>query len=53
MDSRFDLYDDIYMDLTFCRCIGEKRAGCFGERFAVAFATADYNLWHANQAAEV
>lgn len=37
MDSWPDLYDDIYMDLTFVDVIGEKRAGCFGERFCCSF----------------
>ena len=37
MDSWPDLYDDIYMDLTFVDVFGEKRAGCFGERFCCSF----------------
>lgn len=33
MDSWPDLYDDIYMDLTFVDVFEKKRAGCFGKRF--------------------
>jgi len=46
-----DLYDDIYMDMTFVDII--ERAGYDApvDSFANAFASAGYNLWHANQAA--
>ena len=46
-----DLYDDIYMDLTFVEVL--ERAGMKApvDSFAFAFANAGYNLWHANQAA--
>lgn len=50
-DSWPDLYDDIYMDLTFVDVM--ERAGIDApvDSFAQAFANAGYNLWHANQAA--
>ena len=51
MDSWPDLYDDIYMDLTFVDVLEKKGLDASVKDFAVAFATADYNLWHANQAA--
>jgi hypothetical protein len=46
-----DLYDDIYMDLTFVEVF--ERAGLEApvDSFAHAFAHAGYNLWHANQVA--
>lgn len=45
------LYDDIYMDLTFVEVIERLGIDAPVDSFAVAFATADYELWHANQAA--
>lgn len=51
MDSWPDLYDDIYMDLTFVDVLERVGMDAPVDSFAVAFATADYNLWHANQAA--
>ncbi len=51
MDSWPDLYDDIYMDLTFVDVFEKKGLDASVKDFAVAFAKADYNLWHANQAA--
>ncbi len=51
MDSWPDLYDDIYMDLTFVNILEDKGLDAPSEDFANAFTTADYNLWHANQAA--
>lgn len=51
MDSWPDLYDDIYMDLTFVDVLEKKGLDAPVKDFANAFATADYNLWHANQAA--
>lgn len=51
MDSWPDLFDDIYMDLTFVDVLEKKGLEASVEDFADAFATADYNLWHANQAA--
>lgn len=51
MDSWPDLYDDIYMDLTFVDVLERVGMDAPVDSFALAFATADYNLWHANQAA--
>lgn len=51
MESWPDLYDDIYMDLTFVDVLEKKGMDASVKDFAHAFATADYNLWHANQAA--
>lgn len=51
MDSWPDLYDDIYMDLTFVDVLERVGMDAPVDSFAMAFATADYNLWHANQAA--
>lgn len=45
------LYDDIYMDLTFVEVFENEGLDAPVESFAKAFATADYMLWHANQAA--
>lgn len=46
-----DLYDDIYMDLTFVEVLERVGLDAPVDSFARAFAYADYNLWHANQAA--
>ena len=51
MDSWPDLYDDIYMDLTFVDVLEKVGMDAPVDSFARAFAAADYNLWHANQAA--
>ena len=45
------LYDDIYMDLTFVDVFDRLGLDAPVDSFAMAFATADYQLWHANQAA--
>jgi len=45
------LYDDIYMDLTFVQMIDRLGADAEADSVALAFATAPYPLWHANQAA--
>lgn len=45
------LYDDIYMDLTFVDVFEKYGLNAPIEKFALAFANADYPLWHANQAA--
>ena len=45
------LYDDIYMDLTFVEVFDRLGLDAPVDSFAVAFAKADYPLWHANQAA--
>lgn len=46
-----DLFDDIYMDLTFVDVIERLGMDAPVDSFANAFAYAGYNLWHANQAA--
>lgn len=46
-----DLYDDIYMDLTFVDVLERYGFDAPVDSFANAFAKAPYNLWHANQAA--
>lgn len=51
MDVWPDLFDDIYMDLTFVDVLENVGMDAPVDSFALAFATADYNLWHANQAA--
>jgi len=45
------LYDDIYMDLTFVDVFEKKGLDAPASSHALAFANADYMLWHANQAA--
>jgi hypothetical protein len=45
------LYDDIYMDLTFVEVFEKEGLDAPASSHAHAFAHADYNLWHANQAA--
>jgi hypothetical protein len=45
------LYDDIYMDLTFVEVIEREGVDAPAASHAHAFATAEYALWHANQAA--
>lgn len=50
-DSSPGLYDDIYMDLTFVEVLDSKGLDATANDFALAFANADYPLWHANQAA--
>ena len=45
------LYDDVYMDLTFVDVFDRLGLDAPVDSFAMAFATADYQLWHANQAA--
>ncbi len=51
MNSWPDLYDDIYMDLTFVDVMERDGLDAPVDSFANAFAHAGYNLWHANQAA--
>jgi hypothetical protein len=46
-----ELYDDIYMDLTFVEVFEKHGLDAPAELHALAFANADYVLWHANQAA--
>lgn len=50
-DNAPGLYDDIYMDLTFVDIFEKHGLDAPVEKFALAFANADYFLWHANQAA--
>ena len=45
------LYDDVYMDLTFVNVFDRLGIDAPVDSFAIAFATAGYPLWHANQAA--
>jgi len=45
------LYDDIYMDLTFVEVIEKEGLDAPASSHAHAFAHAEYQLWHANQAA--
>jgi len=45
------LYDDIYMDLTFVDVFEKEGLDAPAKSHALAFAHADYQLWHANQAA--
>lgn len=46
-----ELYDDLYMDLTFVEVFDRLGLEAPIDSFAYAFANADYMLWHANQAA--
>lgn len=46
-----ELYDDLYMDLTFVEVFERLGLDAPADSFAYAFANADYILWHANQAA--
>lgn len=45
------LYDDIYMDLTFVDVYEKHGLDAQDSLHALAFANAEYSLWHANQAA--
>ena len=45
------LYDDVYMDLTFVEIMNREGINAPASSYALAFANADYKLWHANQAA--
>ncbi|MDR2556781.1 MAG: ADP-ribosylglycohydrolase family protein, partial [Bacteroidales bacterium] len=45
------LYDDVYMDITFVEVMARAGIDAPADSFALAFANADYKLWHANQAA--
>lgn len=45
------LFDDVYMDVTFVKVFDKLGLDAPVDSFAVAFANADYLLWHANQAA--
>lgn len=50
-DNQPGLYDDVYMDLTFVDIFDRLGLDAPADSFAVAFARAEYPLWHANQAA--
>jgi hypothetical protein len=45
------LYDDVYMDLTFVEVFENEGMDAPATSHAKAFANAEYQLWHANQAA--
>ncbi len=45
------VYDDIYMDLTFVQVFEDEGLDAPAEKFAQAFANAEYPLWFANQTA--
>lgn len=45
------LYDDVYMDLTFVDVFEKHGLDASDSLHALAFARAEYPLWHANQAA--
>jgi hypothetical protein len=45
------LYDDVYMDLTFVDVFEKHGLDAHDTLHALAFARAEYPLWHANQAA--
>lgn len=51
MEQTPGLYDDIYMDLTFVEVFERLGVDAPVDSLAMAFAHADYPLWHANQAA--
>jgi hypothetical protein len=51
MEEWPDLFDDIYMDLTFVEVMEQQGIDAPIDAFANAFANASYSLWHANQAA--
>lgn len=44
------LYDDVYMDLTFVDVFERYGIDAPADSHAVAYANAEYMLWHANQA---
>lgn len=48
-DSFPGLYDDVYMDLTFVEVFDRLGLDAPADSFAVAYATAGYDLWDANQ----
>ena len=50
-DNSPGLFDDVYMDLTFVNIFDKYGLDVPIDSFAMAFAKADYPLWHANQAA--
>jgi hypothetical protein len=50
-DNAPQLFDDIYMDLTFVEVFEKHGLDASDTLHALAFANAEYHLWHANQAA--
>ena len=44
------LYDDVYMDLTFVDVFEKEGIDAPANSHALAYANAEYMLWHANQA---
>lgn len=50
-ESNPGLYDDVYMDLTFVEVFEKHGLDAPDSLHALAFARAEYPLWHANQAA--
>lgn len=50
-EKRPGLYDDVYMDLTFVEVFEDEGLDAPAKSHALAFATAEYKLWHANQMA--
>lgn len=50
-DKKAGLYDDVYMDLTFVDVFDRCGLDAPVDSFAMAFANANYPLWHANQSA--
>jgi hypothetical protein len=50
-DNSPGLYDDVYMDLTFVDIFEKHGLSAPDSLHALAFANAEYPLWHANQAA--
>jgi len=50
-DNAPGLYDDIYMDLTFVDVFEKEGLDAPASSHAMAFANAEYSLWHANQGA--
>lgn len=48
-DNNPGLYDDVYMDLTFVEVFEREGLDAPVESFEMAFAYAEYPLWHANQ----
>jgi len=51
MVNRPQLFDDVYVDLTFVEVFEEEGFDSPVSSFANAFADKEYMLWHANQAA--
>jgi len=50
-DNEPGLYDDVYMDLTFVDVFEKEGLDAPAKSHALAFANAEYKLWHANQGA--